>query len=285
MRPWRAQRRPGPRGDAARRRPDRPGLRAPPGRGGQRRDGRGVAPGSRPSATRYAGRDAASAPRATAQRAPIAGGALASRAGHVATAGPQRGSARAPTRSRAAWARRECHASTASRADHCRAGDGHGDDPDRRSRYRSEAHGALTRLTGHRGRNLPVASDHDEPVKEDSHAMNASRERVPVHLRVGHRGPPRQDRRPDLRRRARRGPARRPQRPGGLRDPGQHGPGGRLRRDHHRDLRRHPGHRPHDDRQDRLHRRRLRLRLQDVRGHQRDRQAVARHRPGRRRAL
>ena len=39
---------------------------------------------------------------------------------------------------------------------------------------------------------------HDEP------------HRVPVHLRVGHRGPPGQGRRPDLRRRPRRGPARGP---------------------------------------------------------------------------
>ena len=39
------------------------------------------------------------------------------------------------------------------------------------------------------------------------------------------------------------------------------------------------------DRADRLHGRRVRLRLQDVRGDQRDRQAVARHRAGRRRGV
>ena len=41
---------------------------------------------------------------------------------------------------------------------------------------------------------------------EPSHPCHepAFRQRVPVHLRVGHGGPPRQDRRPDLRRRARR---------------------------------------------------------------------------------
>ena len=48
------------------------------------------------------------------------------------------------------------------------------------------------------------------------------------------------------------------------------------------DLRRHPGHRARDDPQDRLHRRRPRLLGRLLRGHQRDRQAVARHRPGRR---
>ena len=63
------------------------------------------------------------------------------------------------------------------------------------------------------------------------------------------------------------------------------GPSGRVRRDHDLDLRRHPGHRARDDREDRLHRRRVRLRLQDVRGAQHDRQAVARHRPGRRRGV
>ena len=56
-------------------------------------------------------------------------------------------------------------------------------------------------------------------------------------------------------------------------------------RDHDDDLRRHPGGRARDDRADRLHGRRVRLRLQDVRGDQRDRQAVARHRPGRRRGV
>ena len=62
----------------------------------------------------------------------------------------------------------------------------------------------------------------------------AFRQRVPVHLRVGHRGPPRQDRRPDLRRRPRRRAARGPGRPRGLRDAREHRARGRLRRDHDR---------------------------------------------------
>ena len=79
--------------------------------------------------------------------------------------------------------------------------------------------------------------------------------------------------------------ARRPQRPRRLRDAGQHRPGRRLGGDQHRHLRRHPGHRPQDDREDRLRRRGSRLQRQLVRGAQRDRQAVAGHRPGRQRGL
>ena len=108
------------------------------------------------------------------------------------------------------------------------------------------------------------------------------RQRVPLHVRVRHGGPPGQDRRPDLRRRPRRRPARRPDRPRGLRDARQHRPGRRLGRDLDDDLRRHPGGRARDDPQDRLHRRRPRLLGRLLRGHQRDRQAVARHRAGRR---
>ena len=48
------------------------------------------------------------------------------------------------------------------------------------------------------------------------------------------------------------------------------------------DVRRHPGDRAGDDQADRLHQRRVRVRLPHLRGDQRDRQAVARHRPGRR---
>ena len=57
------------------------------------------------------------------------------------------------------------------------------------------------------------------------------RQRVPVHVRVRHRGPPGQGRRPDLRRRPRRRPARRPLRPRGVRDARQHRPRRRLGRD------------------------------------------------------
>ena len=53
-----------------------------------------------------------------------------------------------------------------------------------------------------------------------------------LHLRVGDRGPPRQDGRPDLRRRPRRPAGERTREPGGLRDPAHHRPGGGGRRDH-----------------------------------------------------
>ena len=78
-------------------------------------------------------------------------------------------------------------------------------------------------------------------------------EGLPVHLRVGHRGPPRQGRRPDLRRRPRRDPRRGPLRPRRLRDPRDHRPRRRRRRDHHRDLRRHPQDRARDHQGHRLH--------------------------------
>ena len=52
-----------------------------------------------------------------------------------------------------------------------------------------------------------------------------------------------------------------------------------------RDVRRHPGDRSRDDPRDRLHRRRSRLLGRLVRGAQRDRQAVAGHRAGRRSVL
>ena len=63
------------------------------------------------------------------------------------------------------------------------------------------------------------------------------------------------------------------------------GPRRRVRRDLDDDLRRHPGDRPRDDPQDRLHGRRPRLLRRLLRRHQRDRQAVARHRAGRRPGL
>ncbi len=108
----------------------------------------------------------------------------------------------------------------------------------------------------------------------------AFRQRVPVHLRVGDRGASRQDRRPDLRRCPRRRDEGRPVRPRRLRDAREHGPDRRLGRDLDRDLRRHPGHRARDGAQDRLHRRRPRLLGRLVRRAERDRQAVAGHRPG-----
>ena len=143
-----------------------------------------------------------------------------------------------------------------------------------------------------RAQAAPRASLAERPRTPDGHGRYslrshepAFRQRVPVHVRVRHRGPPRQDRRPDLRRRPRRGAARRPLRARGLRDAREHGPRRRVRRDLDHDLRRHPGRRARDDPQDRLHRRRPGLQRRLVRGHQRDRQAVARHRPGRRPGL
>ena len=70
--------------------------------------------------------------------------------------------------------------------------------------------------------------------------------RLPLHLRVGHRGTPGQDRRPDLGLRPRRRPRGRPERPRRLRDARHHRPRRRRRRDLHRDLRRHPAARPPD---------------------------------------
>ena len=107
---------------------------------------------------------------------------------------------------------------------------------------------------------------------------------VSVHVGVRHRGPSGQGRRPDLRRRAGRRPARRSVRaawparrwstPAWSSSPARSRP---------TTLRRRPGHRALDDRPHRLHRRALRVRLPLVRGDQRDRQAVAGHRAGRRR--
>ncbi len=61
----------------------------------------------------------------------------------------------------------------------------------------------------------------------------------------------------------------------GLRDTPHDRPGGGGGRDHHVVLRRHPEDRPRDDQGRRLHARQVRLRLRDVRGHHRDRRAVA----------
>ena len=106
------------------------------------------------------------------------------------------------------------------------------------------------------------------------------RERVPVHLGVGHRGAPGQDLRPDLGRRARRGDGRRSGRSRRLRVPRQHRPGRRRRRDLHRDVRRHPEDRARDPAPDRLRPGQVRVRRRHVRGDHGDRRAVARHRPG-----
>ncbi len=67
---------------------------------------------------------------------------------------------------------------------------------------------------------------------------------TPLHLRVRHRGPPRQDRRPDQRLRPRRHARAGPAQPGRRRDPADDRPGRRRRRGHHHRLRRHQADRP-----------------------------------------
>ena len=109
------------------------------------------------------------------------------------------------------------------------------------------------------------------------------RRALPVHLRIGDRGPSRQDVRPGLRRHPRRDHPRGPERPGRVRDGDHDRPGHGPRRDHDDDLHRHPGGRPRHGPRHRLHPGRLRLRLPDLRHADLGQGAVARHRPGRRR--
>ena len=104
-------------------------------------------------------------------------------------------------------------------------------------------------------------------------------------LGIRDRGPPRQARRPDLRRRVGRDLGRGSRRTSGVRDARHDGSGHGGRRDLHLGVRRHPGGRAPDDHRDRLHGREVRPRRRDVRRHHGDPGAVARHRPrGRRRA-
>ena len=74
-----------------------------------------------------------------------------------------------------------------------------------------------------------------------------------------------------------------PERPRRLRDGDHDRPRHRPRRDHDDDLRRLPAGRPRDGPRHRLHARRLRLRLRDLRHARLDQGAVAGHRAGRRR--
>ena len=101
-----------------------------------------------------------------------------------------------------------------------------------------------------------------------------------LHVGVGHRGPPRQDGGPDQRHDARRRPPGGPVRPGRLRDDGHDRPVRRRRRDQHQGAHRLLAPRPRHDLRDRLHRRRVRHRRQDLRRDRLDRRAVARHRDG-----
>ncbi|CAA9496202.1 MAG: S-adenosylmethionine synthetase, partial [uncultured Solirubrobacteraceae bacterium] len=107
------------------------------------------------------------------------------------------------------------------------------------------------------------------------------RDAPPLHLGVGHRGAPRQDRRPDLGRGARRDPAPRPEGARGVRDARDHRQRDHRRRDHHARLGGPADAGARDDRAHRLQRRDVRLRQPHVRRDQHDRQAVARHRAGR----
>ena len=109
----------------------------------------------------------------------------------------------------------------------------------------------------------------------------STREPLDLHLGIGHRGTPRQDRRPGLRRGPRRHPGRRPGRPRGLRDAADHRAVRRRRRGHDPRVRRHPLHRPRDHQVHRLRPGELRLRRQHLRRHRRHRRAEPRHRPGR----
>ena len=110
-------------------------------------------------------------------------------------------------------------------------------------------------------------------------SLHRSRDvQLPLHLRVGVRRPPGQDRRPGVRCRPRRHPGPGQARPRGLRDPGQDRRGDRRRRGHHHRLGGHrgagaPGHQRH-----RLRQLRRRFRWPHLRHHQHARQAVAGHR-------
>ena len=132
------------------------------------------------------------------------------------------------------------------------------------------------------------------PARVDCHAHTAAggrgrpthegvpRVRTPVHVRVRHRGTPGQDLRPDLgldpRRDARPGP---PQ-PRRRRDDGDHRPGPRGRRGHHRGLRRDPEDRARHRAHDRLRQLDQGLRRRLLRRQRLDRPAEPGHRPGRR---
>jgi len=89
---------------------------------------------------------------------------------------------------------------------------------------------------------------------------------VPVHVRVGDRGSPRQDVRPEISdaiagRHHRRGP----EQPESHAKPPRRPPGTGARRDHPLDVRGFPGRRPRHGQGDRLHQRRVGLRLPDLR--------------------
>ena len=120
------------------------------------------------------------------------------------------------------------------------------------------------------------------PRNPGTRTRNGQERPSPLHLGIRHRGTPRQDRRPDLRRRARRAARRGPDEPRRLRDDGHDRPRLHRRRDHDQGLRRPAHDRARDDQGGRLHPRQVRLRLRDLRGDLGDPRAVARHRDGRR---
>ena len=80
------------------------------------------------------------------------------------------------------------------------------------------------------------------PKQEHRH-----RDRTPLHLRIRHRGTPRQDRRPDQRLGPRRDAPAGPPQPGRRRDPAHHRPRGGRRRGHHHRLRRRQADRARPD--------------------------------------
>ena len=110
------------------------------------------------------------------------------------------------------------------------------------------------------------------------------RSAVSLHVRVRHRGAPGQALRPGFGRHPRRPDPAGPPRPRRVRGRDDHRTRPGARRDHdERRVRRHPVGRPRDGPRDRLHARRVRLRLPDLRDPRLDQGAVVRHRAGRRR--
>ncbi len=132
---------------------------------------------------------------------------------------------------------------------------------------------------GTRATLLPTHDTNLEALLPHEHRR---RRAVPVHVRIGDRGPPGQALRPGLGRRPRRVPAPGSVLPrrmrGGHHDRHRHGP----RRDHDQGrVRGRRGDRSRDREGDRLHEGRVRLRLPDLRHAGLDQGAVVGHRPGR----
>ena len=149
---------------------------------------------------------------------------------------------------------------------------------------RISVRGSLARY----GENLVHWADLKLPVRPTRFTLRRSSKRhepkrpLSFHLGVRHRGPPRQDRRPDFRCRPRRDPRPGPHGAGRLRDARDDRPRHHRRRDHHQLHVRLPEGRPRHDHRRRLHQVRVRLRRRHLRGAVLDPRPVARHRDGRR---